>query len=73
MDLAPSEPGQAEGVQEEHVGGGLLEQIEQVVDVVEEVAAGRLQEALLPHHLLHESGARHLSPINRLRAFQNRV
>ena len=59
MDLAPSEPGQAEGVQEEHVGGGLLEQIEQVVDVVEEVAAGGLQDALLPHHLLHKSSVRH--------------
>jgi hypothetical protein len=42
-------------VEEEHVGGGLLpgEVVEQVV------AAGRLQEALLPHHLLHERAARH--------------
>jgi hypothetical protein len=47
-------------VEQEHVGGRLLlGEVEQVVDVVEEVAAGRLQEALLPQHVLHESNARH--------------
>jgi alkanesulfonate monooxygenase SsuD/methylene tetrahydromethanopterin reductase-like flavin-dependent oxidoreductase (luciferase family) len=50
-------------VQEEHGGGGVLVgEVEEVVDVVEEVAARRLQEALLPHHVhvLHESAACHL-------------
>jgi alkanesulfonate monooxygenase SsuD/methylene tetrahydromethanopterin reductase-like flavin-dependent oxidoreductase (luciferase family) len=48
-------------VQEEHGGGGVLVgEVEEVVDVVEEVAARRLQQALLPHHVLHESAACHL-------------